>query len=572
MNHFISHCRLIDPVWMVWVVVGWLSIPTDSFGQRAFLQVDDVKTASSALLSAGDPAISADGLTMVAISGSPADLVLAKRENLTAQFSAPQTLTALNSDTADVAPCLSSNGLTLYFASDRTGGRGGYDLYESNRPTVDDNFSQVARMRQINTSSDETDPTVSADGLTLYFAGNRAGGRGGMDIFIATRTSLDGAFGSVRPVVGVNTAYDERQPAISPDGRTLYFTRSRSGDSTSARIMVCTLAGGGASTPLELAELNALKGASGPAPSNVDSFLYSRAGRLTEVKGSVAEGIRRYEIGAGFLFPEGPAIDAEGQLLISACESPSVVRFNRNGTIETYIHYGNQPNGLAFDREGNLYAADAPLHGIVKIKPDRSWSVLADHAGDHAFTRPNDLVIDRDGNIYTTDPMGWGANDPTGYVYRIAPDGTATIALQGIGTPNGIQLSPNDEWLYVAATREQRVVRARILADGKLGPVETHASVPDPDGMSIDSLGNLYVASYSDSAVYVFDPQGNRLARLFGGSQNTTNVCFGGSDFQSIFVTSPGDGVVSRMWIGIPGLKLYAQREDNAGVVDYPNY
>lgn len=552
-----------------------VALALSASAERSYLEISEARVNLEDAEILLDPVLSQDGLRLYAAqrlddkidptsSRVSNGIVMRQRESLSQAFGPVRGFPGIQSSKQDRAPWVSADGLTLLLASTRDGGKGGSDLYlytwnETNglygdaRPIPSANDS-------VNTAANESFPCLSDDGLVLYFASDREGGRGGWDIYYATRDAADKPFGAPRALSGANSAWDEYTPRLDRDGQTLYLTRGTMGEAKTERILVCTLAGGGASEPLELAELNCVNGASGAAPSGVGSFIYLRDGVLTEAKGDVAKSVRREEIAAGFLFPEGPAFDPEGNLVFSACNSKSIVRVNRDGRIETYVNTGSQPNGVAFDREGNLYTADAPLDAVLKVLPDRSFTVFADHVGDHKFLSPNDLVFDRDGNLYCTDPVGWTQDVPTGYVYRIAPNGSVEIVLEGLLTPNGVQLNKAQDTLYVCSTKENRVVRVSIDRNGKLGKMVTHAEVPAPDGMSVDRLGNIYVASYADGAVFVFDPDGELLARLHGGSRNTTNVCFGPADDESIYVTSPGEGVVSRMLIGIPGQRLYCDR------------
>jgi Tol biopolymer transport system component len=139
---------------------------------------------------------------------------------------------AINSDAADSAPYLTPDGLALYFASDRPGSAGAFDLYVAKRKRAADPFSSPTALDEINTSSNEDTPFVTADGLTLYFSSNRPGSIGGIDLYVAMRVSVTALFGAPRNLSELNRAVPARQfsPHLSADGHTLYFGSDRTGN------------------------------------------------------------------------------------------------------------------------------------------------------------------------------------------------------------------------------------------------------------------------------------------------------------------------------------------------------
>ena len=126
-----------------------------------------------------------------------------------------------------IAPSISSDGLSLYFGSGQGGNR---DLYQATRPTVSDAFGDVMNLGPgINGPAIDRAPVISADGLTIYFRSSRAGGLGSDDIYQATRRTVNDPFGDVMNLGTVNTRYDDRPEHVSPDGKTLYFESTRPG-------------------------------------------------------------------------------------------------------------------------------------------------------------------------------------------------------------------------------------------------------------------------------------------------------------------------------------------------------
>jgi hypothetical protein len=150
---------------------------------------------------------------------TPSDLV---------DFLEPVNLgSVVNTGANDVAPTLSADGLTLYFHSNRAGGSGGADIWQATRPSLTGEFSSPTNLGGvINSGAAETAPAISSDGLSLFFSSNRAGGNGSWDLYVATRTSTSEPFGApVNLGTGVNTNLPEFAPAISADGLSLYFQR-----------------------------------------------------------------------------------------------------------------------------------------------------------------------------------------------------------------------------------------------------------------------------------------------------------------------------------------------------------
>ena len=132
----------------------------------------------------------------------------------------------INTATYDTVQSLSPDGLTIYFTSFRENGYGGADLYQATRPDVSEPFGPAMNLGpNINSSDFDNFPSISLDGLTLYFASNRSEGEGRFDLYQATRSTVKDTFGEVMNLgPAVNTEFAERGPDISPDGLTLYFT------------------------------------------------------------------------------------------------------------------------------------------------------------------------------------------------------------------------------------------------------------------------------------------------------------------------------------------------------------
>jgi hypothetical protein len=194
----------------------------------------------SNLLSGAGPCLSADGLQLYFMEylpgGSDVDLWVSTRQTSERMpedyWDIPVNLGAtVNSSSGDYTPSLSTDGLELYFSSDRSGGFGSWDLWVTTRPTVDDNWDTPINLGPtLNTSGEDNWPGISPDGLLLFFGSNRSGGSGSWDLYMARRATTKDPWGppmNLGPMV--NSTTWETGTKVSPDGSTLYFNSPRPG-------------------------------------------------------------------------------------------------------------------------------------------------------------------------------------------------------------------------------------------------------------------------------------------------------------------------------------------------------
>jgi len=189
------------------------------------------------------PSISADGLSLFFTQGTfwDTDLWVSTRPNIGSSWGSPINLgPAVNSSSRDVTPCISADGLSLYFGSERPGGLGDGDLWVTTRPSVSDPWGTPSNLgAEINSLYQEGWPSISVDGLILFFCsgdsetaggGPRPGGFGNGDIWMARRAAKDGDWShtvNLEPLI--NSPADEASPSVSADGSTLYFDSARAG-------------------------------------------------------------------------------------------------------------------------------------------------------------------------------------------------------------------------------------------------------------------------------------------------------------------------------------------------------
>ncbi|MAG92257.1 MAG: hypothetical protein CMJ48_00685 [Planctomycetaceae bacterium] len=184
-----------------------------------------------------DVSISADGLTLAFESNRPGglgglgDVWISERNSESESWSVPKALgPSINTRDWDGSPHLSANGLTLtFFSRGRPGSLGFGDLWESRRNSRSGAWGEPVNLGpNVNSAGKEYSPMVSADGLTLVFHGERAGGHGSTDLWMSRRTSMDAAWGkAVNLGTGINSPDGEYDPALSPDGLTLLYAAPR---------------------------------------------------------------------------------------------------------------------------------------------------------------------------------------------------------------------------------------------------------------------------------------------------------------------------------------------------------
>jgi Tol biopolymer transport system component len=182
----------------------------------------------------GTPLLSADGLSLYFFSTRAGglgdrDLWLATRSDGAADFTTPTLVAGVNGPSLEHVPWVAPDELTMLFATNRSGGVGQLDIWIARRSFRSDGFSDVAPLTSVNSTAHEGRAVLSKDELTIYFASERAGGLGGMDLWAATRNDKADAFSQVTNLVGLNSSTLDQDPALSADERELLFTSGRDG-------------------------------------------------------------------------------------------------------------------------------------------------------------------------------------------------------------------------------------------------------------------------------------------------------------------------------------------------------
>ena len=252
-------------------------------------------------------------------------------------------------------------------------------------------------------------------------------------------------------------------------------------------------------------------------------------------------------------FLEGPCLDRAGNLHVTDIPHGRIFRIGADGAWTTLAEYDGEPNGLALHPEGDrLYVADYK-QGILSLPlaGGTPEPVLA-RRNSERFKGPNDLVFARNGDLYFTDQGQSGLHDPTGRVYRLTPGGRLDLLLGNGPSPNGLALSPEEDVLFVAMTRDNAVWRLPLLPDGstaKVGRFATFHGTSGPDGLAMDAAGRLLVAHASLGCVLVLSEQGEVVARMESCRGRTvTNLLLDGG--RALITESATGSVLEASWPG----------------------
>ncbi len=231
---------------------------------------------------------------------------------------------------------------------------------------------------------------------------------------------------------------------------------------------------------------------------------------------------------SGFGFTEGPVVNEKGTVFFT--DSPANRIYARTEKNELFLVRENSgaANGLAFDRKHRLLMCEQANHRVTALEDDGSVTVIADSFEGAKFNSPNDIVARSDGSIYFTDPnFGGPAHQRKNGVYRIDPSGKIERVIERHSAPNGIELSPDENTLYVGDSLSDTVWAYSLDPGGRIRDGRWFASARTPDGMAVDKHGNIYVAQYGHGSVAVFSPSGTALWTIQVPSRATSNCAFG---------------------------------------------
>jgi len=248
------------------------------------------------------------------------------------------------------------------------------------------------------------------------------------------------------------------------------------------------------------------------------------------------------KLAGGFMFAEGPACDAEGNVYFTDQPTDRIMIWSLSEKLSVYMTPSGRANGLAFDRQGNLWACADEKNELWCIAPDKTVSVVPSTFLGKPLNGPNDLWITSEGGIYFTDPFfkrTWWDHDrmpqPLQGVFYLKPDHkTIMRVIDDLVMPNGITGSQDGKTLFVADLGGNKTWSYTINNDGALTNKKLFCD-KGSDGMTTDLNGNIYL---SGNGVSIFDKSGKFAGNIPVPEEWTGNVCFGGSDMKSLFITA----------------------------------
>jgi gluconolactonase len=258
----------------------------------------------------------------------------------------------------------------------------------------------------------------------------------------------------------------------------------------------------------------------------------------------VAPGESPKRVASDLRFGEGPTRDPAGNVYFVDQPNDRILEWNaKTDAVTTFLQPSGYSNGLCFDADGNLWACADEKNELWKIRPaDKKVEVVLKNFEGRLLNGPNDLWFRPDGGLYFTDPYYsrpyWkrdpAEQNPRGVYYLSADRKRLVRVADGMVQPNGIIGTPDGKTLYVADHSGRKTYRFDIQPDGSLTNRQLFCEMGS-DGMTIDEQGNVYLTYDS---VFVFSSAGKQISRI-DFPDGPTNVCFGGADRKTLFVTTP---------------------------------
>jgi len=257
------------------------------------------------------------------------------------------------------------------------------------------------------------------------------------------------------------------------------------------------------------------------------------------------------KVSGQFTFTEGPAVDKKGNIYFTDQPNDKIWKYDINGKLSMFMDKTGRSNGLYFDKNGNMISCADNKDELWRISPDKKVTVLLSNYDGHQLNGPNDLWIDAKGGIYFTDPYYqreyWDRKQPDidgQKVYYLAKGKKeAVIVDDQLKQPNGIVGTPDGKTLYVADIGDWKMYRYHINEDASLSDREL-LFPQGSDGMTLDNKGNIYVTG---KGVTIYNKDGVKIGHIPVPGDWTANVCFGGRDRKTLFITAKESVYIIKM-------------------------
>ena len=274
--------------------------------------------------------------------------------------------------------------------------------------------------------------------------------------------------------------------------------------------------------------------------------------------------VRPEKLASGFVFTEGPVWHPDERCLYFSDIPASITRrWKPDGTVEIVASPNGKSNGMTLDLDGKLLICRHAERRVVKRVSDDRYQTVADRFEGKRFNSPNDLVVKSDGSLYFTDPPYGLTKDfgqegeqelPYQGVFRMdAARKNLTLLTDAFFRPNGLAFSPDESLLYVNDSEREYVKVFDVDEHGGLRGerlfAEVHGDAPGcPDGMKVDSEGNVYVTG--PGGIWVFNAEAEKLG-VIGVPEVAANLAFGEADMRTLFITASTS--LYRTRVSIPG-------------------
>jgi sugar lactone lactonase YvrE len=251
---------------------------------------------------------------------------------------------------------------------------------------------------------------------------------------------------------------------------------------------------------------------------------------------------------------EGPACDAKGNIfVVNFARQQTIGQITPEGKGEVFVELPGKStgNGIVFDRKGTMYVADYVGHNVLRIDPAaRKISVFAH---EDRMNQPNDLAVSPDGTLYASDP-NW--KQGTGQIWRVDREGKVALVAEKMGTTNGIEVSPDGKTLYVNESVQRNIWAFDIGRDGALSGKRLLKKFENYgfDGMRCDVDGNLYITRHGKGTVIALSPAGEVRHEIDVLGDKPSNLCFGGPDGRTVYVTEVEKQRLVQFRVDRPGL------------------
>ncbi|MFK7910436.1 MAG: SMP-30/gluconolactonase/LRE family protein [Akkermansiaceae bacterium] len=257
-------------------------------------------------------------------------------------------------------------------------------------------------------------------------------------------------------------------------------------------------------------------------------------------KGIVTDGAKVKQLATDMKFTEGPVWLPEKNIVVfSDIPNSMLMQWSEKDGLKPYRKSENS-NGNILDAKGNLLTCQHSGRNVISEGKDGKIKVLADKHDGKRFNSPNDLAQHSDGSIWFTDPSYGLRGKPGEYegkwVFRMdGKTGKTSAIYKDFDMPNGIAFSPDFRTVYIADTGKIGIIRA-FSVHGEAIDQKPIFEIPIRcDGMCIDTEGNIYTTS--KGGIHVYDKAGKKLG-LIPVPETPANVCFGGKDFDTLFITA----------------------------------